>query len=159
MRNSIHPLSKKIFSVLEGYEFYPVTGFKDIPGSGLEGIVFGHSIKLGSAEFTKSEQTSYDSKFINDQNSFSTKVYLKIDEIQFGYFELSNSYREGIDKAIQTLDEYYDLSLLSGDNEGERINLIKYFKNDSQLFFNQSPKDKLDFIAGLQNKDKKVLMD
>jgi len=158
VRNSIHPLSKKIFSVLEGDEFYPVTGFNEISGSGLEGVVFGHLIKLGSAEFTKSGHTNYESNSINDQNSFSTKVYLKIDDIYLGYFELTNSYREGIGLVIKTLDESYDLSLLSGDNEGERINLIKYFKNDCQLFFNQSPKDKLEFIAGLQKKNKKVLM-
>jgi len=158
VRNSIHPLSKKIFSVLVGDELYPVTGFEDIPGSGLEGVVFGHSIKLGSAEFTGSEQRNYGNNIITNKNSFSTKIYLKIDDVHLGYFELTNSYREGIDKVVQTLDKNYDLSLLSGDNEGEKVNLTKYFKNDSQLFFNQSPKDKLDFIAGLQSKGKKVLM-
>lgn len=158
VRNSIHPLSKKIFSVLEGDEFYPVTGFKEIPGSGLEGIVFGHLIKLGSPEFVNKEQRIEENDFIPKQNSYSTKVHLMIDYIHLGFFELSNSYREGIDKVIRILNKNYDLALLSGDNEGEKINLIKYFKNDSQLFFNLSPKDKLDFIAGLQSKGKKVLM-
>ena len=145
VRNSIHPLSRKIFSVLEGEEFYPVTGFNEITGSGLEGIVFGHKIKLGSKEFTNSEKRIKERDIVHDKNSYSTKVHLLIDDIHLGFFELSNSYREGIDKVIKTLDENYDLALLSGDNEGERINLIKYFKNDSQLFFNQSPRRQAEF--------------
>ena len=158
VRNSIHPLSRKIFSTIEGNEFYPVTKFNETPGAGLEGVVFGHAIKLGSTEFINYKQRIEENDFTPKQNSYSTKVHLKIDDNHLGYFEITNSYRNGIAEVIKSLDKNFDLTLLSGDNEGEKINLIKYFKKDSHLFFNQSPKDKLDFIESLQSSRKKVLM-
>ncbi len=36
VRNSVHPLSKKIYSSLEGDELYPVTKFVETTGMGLE---------------------------------------------------------------------------------------------------------------------------
>ena len=51
VRNSTHPLSKKIFDSLEGTEFYPVTKFTEPAGKGIEGIVYGNYIKIGSIGF------------------------------------------------------------------------------------------------------------
>ena len=48
--------------------------------------------------------------------------------------------------------------MLSGDNDGEKENLLKIFKNESQLHFKQSPQDKLNFVKQLQSEKKKVLM-
>jgi len=50
------------------------------------------------------------------------------------------------------------LSLLSGDNEGEKFNLLKFFNNEDELLFNQSPEDKLDYVKSIQSSGKKVLM-
>ena len=48
--------------------------------------------------------------------------------------------------------------MLSGDNDGEKENLLKIFKNESQLHFKQSPQDKLNFVKQLQLDKNKVLM-
>ena len=45
VRNSTHPLSRKIFNSLEGEEFFPVTKFDEIPGLGITGVVYGNLIK------------------------------------------------------------------------------------------------------------------
>jgi len=159
VRNSVHPLSKKIYSSLEGNELYPVTKFVETTGMGLEGVVFGHTVKIGSKNFINIDERIYKEILIQqNENSFSTKVYLSIDEELLGYFELSNSYRNGIDLLIQDIDRRYELSLLSGDNEGEKDNLLKFFKDESQLYFDQSPGDKLNFIKNLQSGGRKVLM-
>ncbi len=48
VRSSTHPLSKKIFDSIEGSEFFPVTKFKEPTGKGIQGVVYGNIIKIGS---------------------------------------------------------------------------------------------------------------
>ncbi len=74
-----------------------------------------------------------------------TKIYVSINDELLGFFSVTNSYREGINEIIKTLGENYNLSLFSGDNEGEKYNLLKYFNDENELHFNQSPEDKLEF--------------
>ncbi len=152
VRNSTHQLSKKIFDSLEGTEFYPVTNFAEPAGKGIEGIVYGNYIKIGSSEFVGQK---------NDQendNVIRTRVYVSINSEVIGFFTFSNSYRDGIDSEIKYLSDNYQLYLLSGDNDGEKENLLKIFKDESQLHFKQSPQDKLNFIKQLQMDKIKVLM-
>ncbi len=51
VRNSTHPLSRKIFYSLEGEEFFPVTKFDEIAGLGITGVVYGNQLKVGSRVF------------------------------------------------------------------------------------------------------------
>ena len=48
--------------------------------------------------------------------------------------------------------------VLSGDNDSERANLEIIFTPETQLRFNPSPQQKLDFIKDLQHAGKNVLM-
>jgi len=50
------------------------------------------------------------------------------------------------------------LSLLSGDNEGEKYNLLKFFNDENELHFNQSPEEKLDYVKYQHQAGKNVLM-
>jgi Cu+-exporting ATPase len=157
VRNSTHPLSRKIFNSLEGDEFFPVTKFDEFPGLGIEGVVYGNLIKIGSQEFLiKSSATLTNIKLSDKDNA--TKVFISINNEAIGYFTVANSYREGMGNVIKSLAAKYGLSLLSGDNEGEKFNLLKYFNSEDELYFNQSPEDKLNFIKSSQTNNKKVLM-
>lgn len=154
VRNSMHPLSRKIFSALEGDELYPVTSFDETAGIGLSGMVYGRNVKLGSFQmFKEGESNLFSMKETN-----SSRVYLSIDEEVLGFFEISNAYREGIEYVFSELGTKYKLSLLSGDNEAEKLNLLKYFRDESQLYFNQSPANKLEYVNKLQNEGTKVVM-
>ena len=51
MRSSTHPLSKKIFDSIDGSDFFPVTKFNEPTGKGIEGVVYGNIIKIGSSDF------------------------------------------------------------------------------------------------------------
>jgi Cu+-exporting ATPase len=152
VRGSTHPLSKKIFDSIDTIEFYPVTKFNEPTGQGIEGVVYGNHIKIGSADFVNFK--------INDteKDNIRTRVYVSINSEVVGNFTISNSYREGIEKVAQKLAKSYNLSLLSGDNNGEKENLLKIFGDESQLNFKQSPEDKLNFIKQLQSNKNKVLM-
>lgn len=152
VRNSIHPLSKRIYDSIEGEDFYPVTKFNEFIGRGLEGIVYGNHIKIGSSSFIeiKADNSSYD--------KLATRVFISINSEVVGEFSISNLYRDKIDSVIKDLSSDYNLSLLSGDNEGEKDNLLKIFSSESQLHFKKSPEDKLSFIKKLQLENKSVLM-
>lgn len=151
-RNSTHPLSKKIFDSIEGSEFYPVTKFNEPTGKGIEGVVYGNLIKIGSADYVQLNKNE------SDTDNIKTRVYVSFNSEVIGSFTVSNSYREGIDKVVKDLASDYSLYLLSGDNSGEKENLLKIFNDDSQLNFKQSPEDKLNFIKELQSQKQKVLM-
>ena len=152
VRNSTHPLSKKIFDSLEAEEFFPVTAYNELAGKGIEGIVYGSNIKVGSAEFIGELKKDRAVNFLR------TEIYASINDIVPGYFTLSNSYREGMGEMIKQIENNYKVSLLSGDNSAEKDNLKKYFNHESDLLFNQSPEDKLNFINHLQSKKEKVMM-
>lgn len=152
VRGSTHPLSKKIFDSIDGDDYFPVTRFNEPTGKGIEGVVYGNIIKIGSADFVnlKLKETEID--------IIKTRVFVSINSEVVGNFTISNSYREGIDKVVKNLSDEYQLSLLSGDNNGEKENLLKIFNSNSQLHFKQSPEDKLNFIKKLQSDKRKVLM-
>ncbi|MCW9094414.1 MAG: heavy metal translocating P-type ATPase metal-binding domain-containing protein [Ignavibacteriaceae bacterium] len=149
VRNSTHPLSRKIFNSLEADDFFPVTKYDEIPGLGVTGVVYGHKLKIGSKKFVIG---SY------EDDKLATNVFVSIDDELIGHFLVTNSYREGISNIIRSLGSNYKLSLLSGDNEGERYNLLKFFNDEKQMYFNQSPEDKLEFVKSQQKSEKNVLM-
>jgi Cu+-exporting ATPase len=157
VRNSTHPLSKIIFNSLDVDEIFPVTKFDEKTGAGVLGVVYGNNLKVGSKDFVVASAGKIHLK-IEDENSYATKIYVSINDEVLGYFSAANSYREGIGNAIKSLGKKYKLSLLSGDNEGEKINLLRFFGNKDELLFNQSPEEKLNFIKEKQNERKKVLM-
>jgi Cu+-exporting ATPase len=73
-----------------------------------------------------------------------------------GYFLISNHFREGIWKMADYIKTKAKMYLLSGDNPKEQHLLAPIFKDN--MFFGQSPKDKLDFIKELQEGGSNVLM-
>jgi Cu+-exporting ATPase len=152
VRNSTHSLSKKIFDTIEGNDFYPVTKFAELTGRGIEGIVYGNYIKIGSADFVNHKTQQ------EEKDNIRTRVFVSINSEVVGNFTISNSYRDGIEKVVKDLSGRYNLCLLSGDNAGETENLLKIFKDKSQFHFKQSPEDKLNFVKNLQLKNNKVLM-
>ena len=149
VRNSTHPLSRKIFNSLEGEEFYPVTKFDEVPGLGVTGVVYGNELKVGSKFFVDGS---------TEENEIGTRIFVSINNEVIGYFSVTNSYRQGIQDLIRSLGSKYKLSLLSGDNEGEKYNLLKFFDDEKELNFNQSPEDKLEFVKSQQQSGNKVLM-
>lgn len=149
VRNSTHPLSLKIYNSLEADEFYPVTKFDEIPGLGITGVVYGNTIKVGSKEYVNQSAHADD---------LATKIFVSINDELLGFFTVTNSYREGIGEVVKSLSKRFKLSLLSGDNEGEKFNLLKFFTTKDELLFKQSPEDKLNYVKSLQSSNKKVLM-
>ncbi|NNC70645.1 MAG: HAD-IC family P-type ATPase, partial [Flavobacteriaceae bacterium] len=148
LRNSNHPLSRKIYSSLNCTQLDDVISFKEIVGQGIQAIVNQKSIKIGSSKFVGA----------SEPKSYQTKVYISIDDLVLGKFIFKNSYRNQIRTLFNRLIEYYHLGILSGDNEGEKVILQKLLPSQTELTFNQTPNDKLNYIQAIQDKGGIVLM-
>jgi Cu+-exporting ATPase len=164
-----------------GGEPLSVVNFKETPGCGIEGEVFGHKILLGSRawiEFgapvsdpalsvgVQASACSPDKLKLELQRAGSetgapfaaSSVFMAIDGQLRGAFEFENSLRPEVEKLIAQLGGKFELALLSGDNEHEAVRFQKIFGGRATLRFNQSPTDKLNFIRELQQRGKKVMM-
>ncbi len=150
VRHSSHPLSQALYNNLSVGPVMEVSGFNEIPALGLEGKVNGHLIKVGSESFITGKESEF--------KTYSSRIFVSIDKKSIGFIGIRNQYRPGMHEAIGNLKGDYELHLLSGDNDAEKINLLPLFGNEGALHFRQSPKDKLLYIEKLRNSGKKILM-
>lgn len=145
---STHPLSSLIHNTLKYNDGGDVSEFKEIPAKGMQGILNGLHIKIGSASFVTGTQS-------NEANG--SQVFVAIDHEVRGYFSIHAEVRPDIKKMIRQLgDKCY--ALLSGDNESDKAQMGDVFNPSVNLLFNQTPHDKLNYIEDLQRLGKHVMM-
>lgn len=149
---SIHPLSARIHYHLGGGEVLPVDYFAEISGKGIIARMDNCEIVLGSRSHVIPNLE------IDDSYDDKTSVYVSIGGIYKGRFDFTNPYRKGILETVNRLSSDYELYVLSGDNDREERYLKDWFGDKSTLKFNQSPKDKLEFVEQLRAQGKHVMM-
>jgi len=149
VRHSTHPVSVAIYRSLPGNEVLEIEDFKEIAAKGIEGKTGGIYLKLGSEEFVLGGK---------EHSLEGNCVFISIDGVSKGHIHVKNRYREGMDEVLTSLAKRYDLHLLSGDNDAELPNLLRFFPSGDHLRFNQSPGDKLEYIRLLKQQGKSVLM-
>ncbi|MEP7317988.1 MAG: heavy metal translocating P-type ATPase metal-binding domain-containing protein [Panacibacter sp.] len=145
---STHPMSKAIVSYFKVKPKLLVTGFSEMPGQGIEGIVDGDLIAIGSKKFVSGHTDAAE----------SSAVYVSVEEKLVGKFIFRNHYRNNVASLIARLKNKYVLSVLSGDNANEKSFLTEMFGNETELSFQQRPGDKLEMIKKLQASGRKVMM-
>lgn len=143
---SSHPLSVGLTVLLKDTPASRDLEVKEVAGAGLLTRINGTTYRLGSATFV-----GYD-------ESHQKGVFWKRGEEIRGVFVVENQFRKSLPVFIQQLRESYELALLSGDNDKEKERLATYFDDPTHLHFDQSPTDKLQYVAGLQAQGQKVLM-
>ncbi|MGV3559017.1 heavy metal translocating P-type ATPase [Larkinella arboricola] len=153
VRQSAHPLSRKLATLLANAKPLTVDGFTEIPGCGLQGVVDGWDVKIGSRAFvdpqTDTAQTKTDSE--------GTRVHVSVEQNYRGRFRFPNQYRPGLDEMLTALKSSHNLYLLSGDNNAARSELTRWFSHEN-MTFNCQPQQKLDIVRQLQNQGHRVLM-
>ncbi|WP_439132705.1 heavy metal translocating P-type ATPase [Polaribacter sp.] len=149
LRASNHPLSRTLYETFAAIEPLEITDYKEVVGQGIEVQYQKKILKLGSASFVKNNE---------EKLSFDTSVHVSINDVYKGKFTFKNTYRNGVQEIFNTLQQDYDLAVVSGDNEGERKFLSKQLPLKTRLLFNQKPNDKLQVVEALQQKNKKVAM-
>ncbi len=149
LRNSNHPLSRSLYSLLEDNDILTLDDYQEHIGKGIIAKHQDDSIKIGSAPFVG---------YTNETATLNTAVHVSTNNTYKGKFTFYNKYRKGISKLFKRLKKDYDLVILSGDNAGEKENLTKLLPAKTKLFFNQKPEDKLEYIKHHQTSGAKVLM-
>jgi Cu+-exporting ATPase len=148
-RQSTHPLSNTIASFLQNSVYTSPEHFVEMAGRGIFGKVNNLEIRMGSEEFVGNHSSGKEKR--------TSVVFVSVNKIVKGHFTISNLYREGFEKVIESLKNKFRLYLVSGDNDAEAQNLTEHF-GENNLLFNQKPGDKAEFIKLLQEKGEKVLM-
>ncbi|MDE3144032.1 MAG: heavy metal translocating P-type ATPase metal-binding domain-containing protein [Bacteroidota bacterium] len=146
---STHPMSKAIAAWTNESSRIKVVAFEEFAGKGIEGIVDGELITLGSKSYVTGGHAERD---------VESSVYISVEGTVLGKFSFRNQYRAHIPALIKTLQKNYQLAVLSGDNAGEKDFLQELLGFDAHILFHQKPEDKLDAIKTLQQKGKKVMM-
>lgn len=148
LRGSNHPLSRTLYELLKEHDIITLDQFEEHLGKGIEATHKENKIKIGSAGFVGSSDTSV----------LNTTVHISSNNTYKGKFTFNNSYRKGLSKLFNKLKRQFDLVILSGDNEGELENLKKMLPSKTKMLFNQKPEDKLEYIKYHQSEGAKVLM-
>jgi len=150
VRQSSHPLSKRIYEFMEGNKTCDISEFREIPGQGICGFVGEDEVRLGARPFIHSGEQG---GALNNQIFVSIKGEVK------GHFEVTTSYREGLRALIDQLKDIFRIHLLTGDHSKlEESRITKDFGIDLTLAFNQGPSDKMDYIGQLQASGQKIMM-
>lgn len=147
-KQSTHPLSNAIGKYYDFEDYKTVSGFTEMSGRGIFGIIDENEIRLGSEEFVTGSTS---------KSNTSSKVYVSFNNETTGYFAINNKYRSGFETVFNNLKKQFNVYLVSGDNDSERSNLEKYFLAEN-IYFNQKPDDKMAIIKSLQKEGKNILM-
>lgn len=154
-RQSAHPLSRILADDLAARSVegsLPVAAFREEEGRGIEAMVDGVRVRLGSPAFVGVRDEEAD-------GMRGTSVHISFDGQTAGRYLIRNEYREGLSElATELRHDGHALHLMSGDNDRERPVLRTIFGACLRMSFRMSPQDKLERVEALQSEGRCVLM-
>ncbi len=148
LRNSNHPLSRMLYDSINLEVLNTAYEVDEIVGKGIQATINENKYALGSESFVCNTS--------NHQND--TAVYIKRNDQYLGRYIFKNQYRTNLVKVFEILSQKFKITILSGDNEGEKKTLQELLPQNVSLVFNQKPDEKLKYIESLQQNDEKVMM-
>jgi len=154
VQHSTHPHSARIAEALATEAEHTISDFQEVPGGGLQGMVDGRYLRLGSARWLRRQGLEVPEL----PGANGSASYVATDNTLRGGFALHHPLRPHAEHLLSNLAERCELALLSGDHEKERQTFRRLFGPTARLLFNQSPLEKLAFIARLQAEGRTVMM-
>lgn len=145
---STHPLSAIVSKFISEKPCLKISKFREVPGKGVEAVLDGALVKIGSAAFVGA---------VSKKETYASYVFVSINNEVRGSYAISTNPRAGIKEMLDRLGKRC-VALLSGDNEAEKPNMQRLFAPSVQLLFNQDPHSKLAFVSSLQQQGHRVLM-
>ncbi|WP_338812347.1 heavy metal translocating P-type ATPase metal-binding domain-containing protein [Bernardetia sp. Wsw4-3y2] len=155
---SLHPISKAIYAAISEFGEGIIYDFEEKIGAGTQAKIQNpknkigfDTWKIGNANFVGMNNRVFNSSELNsiNENQKSVVFVSKNDEVK-GYFELLNPLRENSLNLLQEFkNQNFELSLLSGDTEREKMRFVDIF-GEKNIHFNQKPIDKLEFLKNLK---------
>ncbi|HEY0975897.1 MAG TPA: heavy metal translocating P-type ATPase [Flavobacteriales bacterium] len=146
-RNSTHPLSVVLFHELKG-DVLEVSDVVDVPGRGVQGVVDGVPVRLGSALFCEGPEAPC--------ASGHAQVHVWIDGHHRGRYDIRKHARAGILQAVERLGAKARVALLTGDRQVDPELASAFSRADVRT--SCSPVDKTRAIVGYQQQGHRVLM-
>lgn len=156
LRASNHPLSRALYAILDKNNIQTLDAFEEVTGKGISARQNGMRLKIGSKAFVEKDISI--AAPISSDNLAKTAVHVSSNDDYKGCYIFQNKYREGVSEIFETLHRGSEVIVLSGDNEGERERLEQLLPKGTELYFNQKPDDKLEFVKNLQQLGKYVMM-
>ncbi len=154
-RQSIHPVSRHIWQTFGVPVLLPVTRFEEVTGKGTCGIVEGHLVRLGTYDWASRNGAIA----TNNTNGIAgAHVWFAIDNEVLEAIPISKGLRPGLKVVLSKLADKFELSLLSGDDNSSRREMSRVFGTGKQLFYRQSPQEKLEYVQCLQKRKACVVM-
>lgn len=163
-RHSTHPLALRIGEAVARQHFpEPVRSFLETAGCGMEGSVAGHEIWMGTAAWLSRRNavcsdTGAPAVGTPEIRPAGSHVHVAIDGRHRGCFVLTHAVRPEAERLFAQLPPHLEVVLLSGDNAGERSRFEGLLGARAELYFNQSPLDKLNYIGKRQAAAKTLMM-
>ena len=151
LRASNHPLSRALYNILETHDIKTLDHFSETLGKGITGRLNNNHIKVGAYPFVTEDKKI-------ETSHKRTAIHISANDTYKGCYVFYNDYRAGVKDVFDALKPHSEIVILSGDNDGERDYLETLLPKNTTLLFNQKPEHKLEYIKGLQNKGKNVLM-
>ena len=154
LRNSTHPNARRVAEWCgEATVSAATESFQETPGRGVVARVNGMAVLAGSAAWLRENGVA-----VSGYETTRSVVHVAFTGQWRGAFELRSEVRPAIRELAGALRGTRRLALLSGDNEREAARFGAIFGVGTELRFNQSPGDKLDFIRSLQDAGHTVMM-
>ncbi len=150
--SSTHPLSRSIvlhFKTLNIKNELELDTFEEKSGSGVSGVINHSEIRIGSANFVHESATKTENE---------TSSHVAIDGCYLGRFIFESEFRPGISALLNELKSTVNIHILSGDKDRDKQFLLDHNPEITNLHFNQSPHDKLNYIKSLEAEGKHVMM-
>ena len=149
--HSSHPMATALVTEAKnkGLSLSPVTGFKAVPGYGLEGFIDNKPIKIGNSAFINPPEA-----LLSEQSLQLT--FLQTEEGIFT-FHFIDHLRPKMIETIRLLKEHFKIVMLTGDHKnsalavGEKLGI-------SDVFSELKPEDKLRTITSLSEKEGLIMV-
>jgi len=160
---SEHPLADAVVEKAKELEVEPlkVEHFNSITGKGIEGMVEGKKVQIGSEKYM-TELGVYEETIMNEvnmlRNQGKTVIFVAIDGKLKSVIGIEDPIKESSKIAIEALQkEGLEVVMLSGDNE-KTANAVARQLNISKVYGNVLPADKLEVIEKFQSEGQVVAM-
>ncbi|PRY86204.1 heavy metal translocating P-type ATPase [Mongoliibacter ruber] len=147
---STHALSNRINTWLGDVKAVQLDEVEEISGKGLRSEYKLQKVKLGSAAFVGAK--------LENLPQGGNLVFFAIEGQVLGYFFIQSGLRNNVQAVVEEVGATRSVHLLSGDQDHERNNLQRIFGEKVKMSFNQSPKDKLQYIKSLNDHGASTLM-
>ena len=158
-----HPIAKSIVMEFEktGLPMLPIDDSKYQVGYGLEAVIDGHKVMVGSSRYIKLENIEIPVEVQEvvevAHREGHTLVMAALDGVFAGVIELRASQRPEVINIIKGLRDrgIKHIAIISGDHEGPTKKLAESLGMD-EYFAGVLPGDKADYVERLQKQGKKV---